>query len=156
MSGFGKTINPGAGLGKLTFGLSRSEITAILGDPDDVDVYTDEEESTTESWHYDEIELSVSFEECEDWKMTAIAVSDPNFTLNDQKLIGLERDELIEKLKAMNLGEVSFEDWSSAEMPDHKLVSIDSLSLNFWLEFDELTEIQWGPLFNEDDEIVWP
>jgi len=156
MKSFGNTINPGTGLGTLKFGMSRTEITAVLGEPDDVDVFTDEEESNTESWHYDEVELSVSFEEAENWKMTAIAVSDPNFTLNDQKLIGLEREALIEKLTSMNLGELSYEDWSSAEMPDHKLISIDALSLNFWMEFDELTEIQWGPLFGEDDEIIWP
>jgi hypothetical protein len=156
MSSFGNTIEPGVGLGTLRFGLKRNEITAILGEPDDVDVFTDEEDYTTESWHYDEIELSLSFDEAEDWRMTAIAVSDPKFMLAGQQIIGMQRDELIEKLTAMNLGELSFEDWSSAELPDHKLISIDALSLNLWMEFDELTEIQWGPLFNDEDEIIWP
>ena len=39
---------------------------------------------------------------------------------------------------------------------DHKVIEIDEKSINFWLTDGVLDEIQWSPLFINDDTIKWP
>jgi len=153
-----KDIKTGEGLGEIKFGMTREEIKDILGQPDDIDHYADSDldEDESESWHYDELELSLSFDEDAGWKLVTIAVSSPNYEFHGKKLIGLGSDDLLEELNALDLGDFDTEDWSSEEVPDHKLISYPDSQINFWLEDGELTEIQWGPLFMDEETIQWP
>ena len=153
-----KEIKTGHGLGTITFGMTRDQVRAILGEPDDIDEYSDSdlEDDSSESWHYDELEISLSFDEDADWKLVTIAVSSPDYTFHNKNLIGLQADELMTELKAFDLGDYDTDDWSSEEIPDHKLISFPESQMNFWLEDGELTEIQWGPLFLDEETIQWP
>jgi hypothetical protein len=153
-------ILPGQGLGIIKFGMTRDEVRRHLGDPDEVDQYgyedSDDEEDQTEAWHYDALNASFSFDALDDWRLNTIAVSDPDFMLNEHSLFGLNRNELQETLSGMGLGEVVVEDFFSDDMPADQMLSIDELSLSFWLEEGQLAEIQWGPLVDEDDNVIWP
>lgn len=151
-------INPGRGLGQIKFGMTTDQVKAIIGEPDETETfaYESEEGEMSETWHYDELEISISFDEEENWRLVSIAISAPEATLKGQRLIGLEREELIERLETLEVGPLDFEDWSSAESPDHKLISAEKSELNFWLDEGELSEIQFGPLFDEEDNIQWP
>lgn len=151
-------IKSGEGLGQLKFGMSTNQVKQLLGEPDEVETYSyeTEEGELSETWHYDEHELSISFDEEENWKLVSIAISAPEVTFKGQKLIGMKRDELIKILEGLEIGPLEFEDWSSAESPNHKLISAEEVEINFWLDDDELSEIQLGPLFDNDDDIKWP
>lgn len=153
-----KDIKTGEGLGIIKFGMTREQVRAILGEPDDIDTYSDSdlEDDASESWHYDELEISLSFDEDTDWKLVTIAVSSPNYAFHNKNLIGLPAEALMAELKPLELGDYESEDWSSEEIPDHKLISFPEVQLNFWFEDGELTEIQWGPLFSDEDTIRWP
>lgn len=155
-SATGSEIIPGTGLPKLIFGTSREEILELLGQPDDVDRYSDEEDFSSETWHYDDLELSLVVEEVEDWRLTTFTVSSDVFTFEGMKLIGLSKEVLEEKLNALDQGEVVYEDWSDDDQEDFALLSIPDLNLNFWLLEGELTEIQWGVPYDEQDEVIWP
>ena len=63
-----KDIKPGFGLGNLKFGMTRAEVKLMLGEPSFIDKYShsESEDDLTESWEYDELELSISFDEEED------------------------------------------------------------------------------------------
>ena len=153
-----KEIVAGEGLGVLKFGTSTIQVEKLLGEPDEVETYSfeSEEGELSETWHYDSMELSLSFHEEEDWRLVSIALSSPEVTFKGEKLIGLNREKLIEKLQKMDLGNLEYEDWSSAESPNHKLISAEEHEVNFWLDNDELTEIQLGPIFDDEDNIMWP
>ena len=59
-----KNITPGRGLDDIIFGLKRSEVFNIQGEPTETEhVDGDEESGAMEVWHYDELHLSLSFEE---------------------------------------------------------------------------------------------
>lgn len=152
-----RDIKLGEGLGEIKFGMTREQVRMILGEPDDIDQYSDSdlEDDSSESWHYDELEISLSFDEDADWKLVTIAVSSSEYLFQGKKLIDLETTDLMKELEPFNLGASETEDWSSDEIPNHKLISYSDYQVNFWLEDGQLTEIQWGPLLS-DDEVKWP
>jgi hypothetical protein len=151
-------IKPGYGLGPIKFGMTRTEVAAMLGQPDDVDnfSYTDSNTELTESWEYYDLEISLNFDEDEDWRLVMISVTSDIYRLNGREIIGLTREQLIEQLNELKFSDMNFEDYSSEESPDHKLIEVDSKSMNFWLEDGIVDEIQWSPFFINDDTIKWP
>jgi len=54
-----KEIKQGQGLGVLKFGMSRSEVKLLLGEPSFIDDYShsDSVNDLTESWEYDEFSI---------------------------------------------------------------------------------------------------
>ena len=54
-----KNITPGIGLGVLRFGMTREQIKQLLGAPDEIV----NEEADSETWHYDELDLSLNFDQ---------------------------------------------------------------------------------------------
>ncbi|NOR26919.1 MAG: hypothetical protein GQ540_00145 [Lutibacter sp.] len=153
-----KEIKPGFGLGNLKFGMSRAEVKLIIGEPSFIDKYShsDSNEDLTEAWEYDELKLSLSFDEEEDWKLLLISVSSKFYQLQGKKLVGLEESDLLKYLKDINLGGLNLEDCSENDSEDQKVIEIDEKSINFWLNDGVLDEIQWSPLFIDDDTIKWP
>jgi hypothetical protein len=152
------TIDEGQGLGVLKFGLDRKAVELILGKPDEIENYSyqSDEEDLTENWHYDELELSLGFDEEEDWRLTTIAITSSNYKFKELDVIGVSKAEFIEKLKDNKINDLEHEDWSTEESPSHELLSSDKLGINFWFDENKLSEVQWGPLFIDDETIDWP
>ncbi len=152
-----KEIIPGKGLGTLRFGLSRDEVKAMLGAPTDTERYTlsDEDCDTTEAWHYDELQLSLSFDEEYDWKLSSIAVSSEEYTLEGQSLIGRKKGDILQEFEKRQWGEPEEDEEVREDNPDNCLIHIDKGSMSLWFENDELTELQIGPFF-KNEEILWP
>lgn len=149
----------GKGFDEIRFGMTRDEVKKILGEPDEIDKYasSDEAEDNTEAYHYDEQELSVSFDEIDGWKLGSIAVSSPDAVLEGLKLVGINDEELLEKVAGLELGDNEREDVSSEESPDHEVISFYESSINFWIENGAVTEIQFGPLWDDqNEEVIWP
>ena len=150
-------IKIGTGLGDIKFGMTREELKKIAGEPTEIDTFNasgDEEGYLTESWHYDEQEFSVSFDEEDNWRLTTISSSSENAILGD-KLIGKSVDEVLSILEKMNLGDNELEDLSD-ETINQKLICFIASSLNLWFEDDLLSEIQWGVLWSDEDTPKWP
>ena len=151
-------ITVGKGLGDIKFGCTRDELKKLIGDPSETDTYNasgEEDGFLTESWHFDEQEFSVSFDEEDNWRLTTIAVSSPNFKFNGIQLIDLSINEVLTVLEDENLGDNELEDLSD-ENTNHKLISFISSSLNLWFENDNLSEIQWSVLWENEDTPIWP
>jgi hypothetical protein len=152
-----KEIKAGIGLDNIKFGMHRDDIKNLLGEPDEIDTHTDNEDGgQTESWHYDELELSISFEEIDDMRLFSIAVSGENYEFSGKKLIGLKKPQLLKELKELNITDTKEEVWDNDDFTKQELIYSEDLSLNFWMEDDELSEIQWGPLFEDEETIKWP
>ncbi len=129
-----------------------------MGEPDEIDEYSfsGAEDDRSESWHYDEIDLSMSFDAEDDWRLITIAVSSDDYLLADKGLVGLSREDLLVVLKEVGLDDIKEENESTLDMPGHQLIAEHSKFINFWLEDGLVKEIQWSPLFDEDDEVKWP
>jgi hypothetical protein len=154
-----KNIELGKGLDNLQFGMSREQFKEIMGEPDEVEVMENEDlpEDTSEAWHYDEIELSASFDQMEEWRLTSLAVSSPEYTFEGVDLIGLSQQEVMDQVDLMELGDVSIEELSEEEDNSQQIATLLDVSLNLWFDNGILSEIQWGPYWDEEEEeLVWP
>lgn len=152
-----KEIKPLEGLGKLKFGLTRDEVIDILGEPNDRDRYSlGEGADESESWHYDDLGISMSFDEDDGYRLITIAVSSPEYLLDGRPLVNFTRDELMDFLQSKGITDISFEDAETIDLPNHELISANDLFLNVWLEEDKVKEVQWSPEFDDNDEVRWP
>ena len=150
-----KEIKCGFGLGNLKFGMTKAEVKLILGEPSYIDKYShsDSANDLTESWQYDELEISISFDEEEAWKLTMISVNSGFYEFKGKSLIGKSEKDVLAHL---NIEDTYLEDVSERDSENHKVIEIDEKSINFWFIDGVLDEIQWSPLFIDDDTIKWP
>lgn len=153
-----KEIKPLEGLGKLKFGMSRDEVKEIMGEPNDVDTYSFSEDGAdkSESWHYDDDQVSMSFDEDDNYRLITLAVSSEAFKIKGRALVNLTRTAVIEFFNENGITDLSFEDADTIDMPNHELISAPQLFLNVWLEKERVKEVQWSPEFTDDDEVKWP
>lgn len=142
----------GQGLGDLRFGMTMDEVKSILGDPDEIEKYSDAEDddNQTETWHYDEHELSLSFDEMTGWILVTIAISSVDYTFEGLKLIGSSYETVLQKIKKLELGDYVAEDVNDSDGTKQKLVSFDDVALSFWFEEDLLSEIIWAPVWEDE------
>lgn len=149
-----KEIKSGYGLGELKFGMTRDEVLNVLGAADEKETvsYTEEEGDQTENWHYDELELSLGFDQEDDWRLVTLSITSQDYEFNGVKIIGQTKEQLSAQLLASDVKDLEHEDMSTTESPTHELIASESLGINFWFEEDLLSEVQWGPVFNEEDE----
>jgi len=152
-----KEIIPGKGLGILKFGMTRDQVKLILGNPDEVDnEFTDGiEGEDTESWHYDELELSMEFSESTEWRLISIATSADFTEFGSESLIGMKKAALKKLLNGMGIHDLT-EDKIEDDEDSQLILTSDETGLNFWMEEDQLTEIQWVPLLLDEETIDWP
>ena len=151
-------IKPLAGLGMLRFGMTRDEIRSLLGEPEDIDEYSfsGAPDDLSESWHYDDMDLSMSFDAEDDWRLITLAISSEDYQLEDYPLVGKSKTELLQILSFLGYSDIKEENELTLDMPGHELVAEHSKFINFWLEGGLVKEIQWSPQFDEDDEVIWP
>ncbi len=154
-----KEIKPTEGLGQLRFGMTRDEVRELLGEPNEIDTYSfsgKDDEDLSESWHYDDLDLSMSFDQDDDWRLITLAVSSSYYQIKGRALVNLMRDDLVDALHELGIDNLETDDEEVLEMPNHQLMASENLFMNFWLEDNRLKEIQWSPVFSDDDHIEWP
>ncbi|MFV0506777.1 MAG: hypothetical protein ACK5L5_08730 [Bacteroidales bacterium] len=152
----------GKGTDLLSFGMTGKEVETILGKADEVEEMCLEEDSDEQSevWHYDELGLTLTFDEIDGWVLTSISSNNENTMLNGTKLVGLPEENIMQiiedKKLAKNEGVEIFESFAD-EIPDAKMVSCSDSELSFWLDSNGVIEVQWGVLFEDDEETIrWP
>lgn len=148
-------IKIGKGLNTVLFGISRDTFKKQMGEPTEIDAYDageDDNEYLTEAWHYDNLEISASFDEEDDWRLTTLSTSADYATLNGKKLIGLTVEELKEVVAPLELEEPEVEELEDKQT----LVSYLASCINFWFENGKLSEVQWGVQWKDEDTPKWP
>lgn len=147
-------IKIGIGIDKVKFGMERSEVLQILGEPSEKELfsYSEDEDDLTEVWHYDDQEMSLSFDEADHWRLIMIAASDDTFTYNNQHLIGKSYEQVLNALKEMDIQNIEEEEVSEYD----KVIKVEDDSLNIWFDNNEASEIQWGPKWSDDDTPIFP
>ena len=148
-----KNIESNKGLGELLFGMTRDQVKNLLGDAGETESYAGdegEELGKVEIWHYDALDLSVGFEESEDWTLMSISVTGDSYEMAGTSLIGKSIEEVSTALEGWGVIDFELEDHSSEESPNHKLIVSDYLGMIFWFDNNVASEISWSPLYDEE------
>jgi len=140
-------ILPGKGWGKVRFGMKEKQVAELLGAPDEID---SDQEDELDYHHYDSQALSLTFDGTEEGKLSTLVIADGESTLFGEDIFTLTLDEIKSLLKAQGCKSLS------VEGDDEKVLEAEELEMLFWFENDELMELQWGPFFADEDQILWP
>ncbi len=148
------SIIPGTGLGTIKFGFSREQVKSLLGEPDEVDEEVEGHirKEKSEAWHYDDLELSLGFEESDGWRLGSLSVTSDEYLLHGKALIGLNRLEAIRALNGMGMDDLEYDNLD----PDQDMIASESTGIILWLDEGRVSEIQWSPLLVDDYTIEWP
>lgn len=149
-----KEIRPGKGLGVLKFDVTKEEVLNLLGKPSEKESFnlSELENDKTEAWHYDDLYLSLSFDEENDWLLSSIAISSPDFLLDGEPLIGKSKEEILKICERKGWGEPMEDEEIQEENPENCLIHVDESGMSFWFENDELTEVQIGPSYHPESD----
>jgi hypothetical protein len=153
-----KEIKPGIGLGVLQFGFTQDVVRELLGEPDEIELDEFEEPSEDNqsiTWHYDELDISIGFEKEYQWRLSTISVTDAFYQIAGEALIGMDEKGLMKKLSGLKIEDLVAIDQEDLDEEQELLISEKS-SLFFWLEAGQLLEIQFSPIFDENDQPIWP
>jgi len=140
-------ILPGKGWDKLKFGMTEKDLEKILGPPDEMDRDTEDQ---LNYHHYDDLTASFTFDGTEGGKLSTIVVADGKSTLFGEDVFVLSIDEIKRLLKNQGCKSIS------VEGEGEKVLEAEELEMIFWFENDELMEVQWGPFFADEEQILWP
>ena len=149
-------INSGEGLGRITFGMDTDEIEDLIGVADEKESYDLESGESTESWHYDELELALSFVVSNQKRLVSVTTSSEDSILYGQEIVGMNKNELLKYLEKKKVSDLQFEDCSSKDTPDLKLYYSMNLAMNFWLEEGVVSDVEWAVKMDDNDQIIWP
>lgn len=142
-------IKPGQGVGCLKYGMYRTDVEKLLGEPD----LSSREQFTDASgrdlfWSYEyfSLGLTLTFGQEDNYRLGMITVSYGAGRLFGQDVIGLPYDK-VRTLLASN----------GFFTRREERLDIDSLGLVLWFEEGCLDQIQCGYLFDEEQDLPrWP
>lgn len=142
-------IEIGKGLGPVRFGMTRNDLISVCGEPNEKEEvsYSEDGDERSDSWHYDDDEFSVTFDEIDEWLLGTIATSAEEVTLQGHKVIGLSKSKIIELIAKLELGDVEEEDFM-AEGENDTMIAVEDSSIFFWLQDGIVSEVQFGPLLD--------
>jgi hypothetical protein len=150
-----KDIILGQGILDIQFGMLPAEVEKKLGKADHVNEYSLSAEEASTTLFYDQKGVSFTFESIDQYKLSYISVYHPDYKIFQFIQLGLSKKMLLDELKHFHLGEAEFKNAFSEEFPTHELLFFPNENLHLWFDNQQITEIQFGPFFEDFKTIVW-
>jgi hypothetical protein len=148
-------IKIGKGINDILFGMKENELKEKMGIPDEIDVMAQDDGVVTRSLEYHDHGISFSFDSDDGDKLSSIAINDKGINFAGVE-VGMTRDAVLTAGAQNEWGEAEMEDLSDDDPFSMEVVMFDKISLSIWLENDEVTEIEFGPLWADEERIIWP
>jgi len=146
-------IRPLEGFGELEFGMTPEEVSEYLGQPDEEEIFEDEEMGDTKVLHFWDKSISAFFDDPEDPVLTNLETDNPDVTLFGNRIFAMKEKEIIKLMNDNDFTDMDVEDMEDEEFENEKRVSFDDAQIDFFFEDEVLTAISWGADFDfEDDE----
>lgn len=162
----------GNGIGQLVFGMTISEVTAILGSPDKV--LKDEDDDNQLLYFYNGYFLTLTFYNEEDDKLGYIRCANPDLTFEDKKIIhnhiaNIMTDVFVRLIipahsyqnlyPSQNISCMSEEavgDWDIEEYSFCDIYFNEHFWLSLHVEYERVVRLELGCPFKNDEEYDWP
>lgn len=139
-------VNPLVGCNLFAFGATAEEIISKIGEPDEVEEYTDDEdgmEANSAIWFYDSLGLTLFMDEDEPGELLLSGMESDNekTILYGKNIIGLSEKEILSFGKEKNFGEMESQDEEWGEFR----ISFEDKVLDFYLdEKRKVVSVSWG------------
>jgi len=137
------------GIDNIKFGMKKSEVEQIIGQPDRARI--DEDDDNKLMLDYNALNLRLSFYPKEENKLAYIECSNKNLTFNGKKIIDLN----IDFVKKVIFGDVISE-W---EVSDYRSFTAH-FNEKYWFtlqsDYEKVTEIELGVPFVNEETYKWP
>jgi hypothetical protein len=147
-------IEPGRGLGKIQFGISRAELINILDEPDAIDK-NEEEGVSCEHYYYEDMDASFTFSEDEGDRLLIITTGNPAYSIAGKLHVGLSRGEATLIFRELEWNDPQIDTLS--EPGNTSLIyAFEKLGLDIWFDDDVLSGFQMSPSWLDNGEIAWP
>ena len=142
-------IKPLEGFGELEFGATPDEVKEFFGEPDEDEIFSDEEEGDTLVYHYWNKAASAFFEDPKEPALTNLETDNPEATLFGKRIFAMKEEELIKFMKAEGYSDLDTEIMEAEEFDNEKRVSFDDAMIDFFFEEGVLTAASWGVFLDE-------
>ena len=137
-------IKPKEGLGDVKFLSTVDEFISMIGQPDDDELIQEKiSKFNSRILHYDSLELSASFDEENNWKLSSITVNSDAFHINDIYLFNCNKIDFLKKIEPWDLGTYESDVYNEEDYSSTTYYFKQN-NISFWFENDALQKIQWG------------
>ena len=137
-------IKPKEGLGDVKFLSTVDEFISMIGQPDDDELIQEKiSKYNSRILHYDSLELSASFDEENNWKLSSITVNSDAFHINDIYLFNCNKIDFLKKIETLDLGTYESDVYNEEDYSSTTYYFKQN-NISFWFENDALQKIQWG------------
>lgn len=145
----------GKGIAGIKFGMNKAEVEKTLGKADEIGEYSLSPKENSITLFYTDRGLSFTFESVDQDKLSYISIYNEQYHLFNFIKVGLDKKMLLDELEHFQLGKPEFESAESEEFPTHELIFFPSENLHLWLDEYKISEIQFGPFWEDMKTIVW-
>ena len=145
-------IKPLEGFGALEFGASPEEVFEFLGQPDEDEVFEDEDEGSTTVYHFWDLEVSAFFENEDEPGLINIETDNQDATLFGKKIFTMKEAEVIKLMNDNGFSEIDTEIIESEDAENEKRVSFDDAMIDFFFEDEKLAAVSWGVFLEDYDD----
>lgn len=149
MSSISYVIKPLEGCGDLHFGQSIEDITALLGEAEEIDHLDTDDDMTTVVLHFWEKEISVFFEGAERTVLSCFETDNQEAELFGKKVFELSKDELISLM-----GENGYANLEIEEEEGEIRITFEDALIDFFYDGEELLAVNWGVFVDESGNII--
>ena len=146
----------GRGIGGILFGMPKRELADILGPPDEIEYSDEAERSVQETYYYNSVKCSFSFDPDYGDRLVEIMVENGYFHVGKKIRVGLRKEDLLNSGAEVKFGEFVLEDLGTELFTTHELLSFKKAGLHLWIENGLISAIQISPLSDEQGVILWP
>jgi len=142
------TIKPNKGYGKIEFGMDMERLAELVGEPEEIVSFDDDEELNIVVLHYWEQGFSVFMDGITRQVVAGIETEHPDAELYNTKIIGMSEEDAIKFMKEN--GHENFD----IEMEDSdKRYSFDEGMMDFFFVDGKLEYMNFGVLVDEEGNV---
>lgn len=141
-------IKVGIGLDNIIFGIFQEDVINLLGKPDKI-LETEKEDGIV--YYYNKQMIKTKFDLLENGRLYSFEVYNPRAIMFNQEIINKEKDEILDLLKLNGYCEIEQEDYEFFDT-----IFCKGIWSTFAFEFDKLVNVEFSPLSDTNDKIIWP
>lgn len=150
-------ITVGVGVGEIIFGMTESNIIQILGIPDAKEKRSYLKNEFRIIYKYMSIGIELSFDSDDDYRLISIDINDSRYLIGEEgSIIDLSLNVILRIFETKGYSTPTIDCISNEYEPNHLMLYYDKESITISLINYICDSFSIGPLWKNEEEILWP